>query len=69
MSISQKALPKRLERIAFSKEFFKPKQLSQKAIYQTPINCLIWSKQLKLSQTAHLTQKSYCYQTRAISIF
>ena len=58
MSNSQKALFKRNENSFFQNSFFEPKQLFQKAVYQTPINCLTWSKQLKSSQTTLFVQKT-----------
>ena len=66
ISISQKALPKRLMRIVFSKRAFESKQLFQKTVYQTPIRCLTWSKQLKLSQTTLLVQKAIVTNTLII---
>ena len=57
MSIPQKVVPKRLGRIAFFLELFEPKQLFQKTVYQTPISCLTWSKQLKSSQIVLFVQK------------
>jgi len=41
MSISEKALSKKLMNIVFQKELFKPKQLFQKIIYETLISYLI----------------------------
>jgi len=45
-------------RIDFSKKLFEPKQLYQRVVYQTPISCFTWSKQLKFSQIALLAQKA-----------
>jgi len=63
ISFLQKLLSKGLMRIVFLKRAL----WSQTVVYQILISCLTWSKQLKLSQKALLSQKIIATKTPPLS--